>query len=62
MKNAVLWEVTFCGFVRTDVSGERSAPVIKVIRINKLRTELKNCVFWDVTPCASCNNRRFGRT
>jgi hypothetical protein len=23
---------------------------------------MKNCVFWDVTPCASCNNRRFGGT
>jgi hypothetical protein len=23
---------------------------------------LKNCIFWDVTPCGSCKNRRFGRT
>jgi hypothetical protein len=22
---------------------------------------LKNAVFWDVTPCGSCKNRRFGR-
>jgi hypothetical protein len=22
----------------------------------------KNCVFWDVTPCGSCTNRRFGGT
>jgi hypothetical protein len=21
---------------------------------------MKNVVFWDVTPCASCKNRRFG--
>jgi hypothetical protein len=21
---------------------------------------MKNFVFWDVTPCASCKNRRFG--
>jgi hypothetical protein len=21
---------------------------------------MKNCVFWDVTPCGSCKNRRFG--
>jgi hypothetical protein len=21
---------------------------------------MKNCVFWDVTPCGTCNNRRFG--
>jgi hypothetical protein len=23
---------------------------------------MKNAVFWDVTPCASCKNRRFGGT
>jgi hypothetical protein len=23
---------------------------------------VKNAVFWDVTPCGSCNNRRFGGT
>jgi hypothetical protein len=21
---------------------------------------MKNAAFWDVTPCDSCNNRRFG--
>jgi hypothetical protein len=21
---------------------------------------MKNCVFWDVTPCGSCKNRCFG--
>jgi hypothetical protein len=21
---------------------------------------MKNCVFWDVTPCGSCKNRHFG--
>jgi hypothetical protein len=25
-------------------------------------TILKNGVFWDVTPCGPCNNRRFGGT
>jgi hypothetical protein len=23
---------------------------------------MKNCVFWDVTPCGSCKNRLFGGT
>jgi hypothetical protein len=23
---------------------------------------MKNTVFWDVTPCGSCKNRRFGGT
>jgi hypothetical protein len=26
----------------------------------KVKVELKNGVFWDVTPCGSCKNRRFG--
>jgi hypothetical protein len=25
-------------------------------------SETKNGVFWDVTPCGSCKNRRFGGT
>jgi hypothetical protein len=28
----------------------------------RLQEELKNGVFWDVTPCGSCKNRRFGGT
>jgi hypothetical protein len=27
-----------------------------------IRLNQKNGVFWDVTPCGSCNNRRFGGT
>jgi hypothetical protein len=27
---------------------------------HKSHLALKNCVFWHVTPCGSCNNRRFG--
>jgi hypothetical protein len=23
---------------------------------------MKNVIFWDVTPCGSCKNRRFGGT
>jgi hypothetical protein len=23
---------------------------------------MKNAVFWDITPCVSCKNRRFGGT
>jgi hypothetical protein len=29
---------------------------------NKQRNSLKNGVFWVVTPCGSCKNRRFGGT
>jgi hypothetical protein len=30
-------------------------------RINRIRN-LKNAVFWDVTPCGSCKNRHFEET
>jgi hypothetical protein len=30
--------------------------------IRKLDLFPKNCVFWDVKPCGSCKNRRFGGT
>jgi hypothetical protein len=74
--------------VRTDVSEELSASIIRVTEIGELGTTLavtsnrrtlrrnsasvrfevftavtmKNGVFWDVTPCGSCKNRRFGGT
>jgi hypothetical protein len=25
-------------------------------------SDMKNAFFWDVTPCGSCKNRRFGGT
>jgi hypothetical protein len=48
--------------VRTDVSEEPSASFIRATGIGELGTTLKNGVFWDVTPCGSCKNRRFGGT
>jgi hypothetical protein len=50
--------------VRTDVSEELSASFIRVNKISELGTKLylKNGVFWDVTPCGSCKNRRFRGT
>jgi hypothetical protein len=52
------------GLVRADVSEERITSIIKVTRTGNLGTMLavKNGVFWDVTPCGSCKNRRFGGT
>jgi hypothetical protein len=28
----------------------------------QLYHQVKNGVFWDITPCGSCKNRRFGGT
>jgi hypothetical protein len=36
MKNGVFWDVTQCGFVRTDVTEELSAIFIRVTRIGEL--------------------------
>jgi hypothetical protein len=47
--------------VRTDDSEESGASFIRVTRIGELGTTLKTGVFWDVTPCGSCKNRRFGQ-
>jgi hypothetical protein len=38
MKNGVFWDVTPCGSVRTDVSEELSASIIRVTRIGELGT------------------------
>jgi hypothetical protein len=41
---------------------------IRYKKFNNVRFEvftavtMKNGVFWDVTPCGSCKNRRFGGT
>jgi hypothetical protein len=41
---------------------------VKLKTVNYVRFEvfaavtMKNAVFWDVTPCRSCKNRRFGGT
>jgi hypothetical protein len=41
MKNAILWDVTPCGYcVRTDVSEELSASIIGVTEIGELGTAL----------------------
>jgi hypothetical protein len=31
-------------------------------KCHKIRVDMKNGVFWDVTPCGSCKKRRFGGT
>jgi hypothetical protein len=28
----------------------------------ELKNDLKNSIFWEVTQCGSCKNRRFGGT
>jgi hypothetical protein len=51
MKNGVFWDVTPCAFVRTDVSKEPDASVIRVTRIVELGT----------TQAATSNRRTLRR-
>jgi hypothetical protein len=48
--------------VRTVLSEELSASIISVTTICEQGKTLKNGIFWVVTPCGSCKNRRFGGT
>jgi ribosome-associated translation inhibitor RaiA len=48
--------------VRADVSEQLIAFIMRVERISKLGTALKNGIFWNVTPCGSHKNQRFGVT
>jgi hypothetical protein len=32
----------------------------RMFQMNAKHQKLKNAAFWDVTPCGSCKNRRFG--
>jgi hypothetical protein len=58
-----------CGFVRFAENGNcviiwksgRRMSTRGLRRITNKQT-MKNGVFWDVTPCISCKNRRFGGT
>jgi hypothetical protein len=36
MKNAMIWDVTLCGYVRTEVLEEFNASIIRVKRIGEL--------------------------
>jgi hypothetical protein len=40
VKNAVFWDVTPCGSIRTDVSEELTAPIMRMTRIGELETAL----------------------
>jgi hypothetical protein len=42
------------------VLGEVESPLLQVR--HSTYSPAKNGVFWDVTPCGSCKNRRFGGT
>jgi hypothetical protein len=51
---------------RTLVSLSQRNPETKITSTEVVRFEvfraltMKNTIFWDVTPCGSCRNRRFG--
>jgi hypothetical protein len=75
MKGVVLWDVTSCDSYKSRYFGgtyrlHHQGDKIRRARnnVSSVRFEvftavtMKNGVFWDVTPCGSCKNRRFGGT
>jgi hypothetical protein len=44
----------------TPVTEEQNSFCVRFEVVTALT--MKNDVFWDVTPCGSCKNRRFGGT
>jgi hypothetical protein len=46
----------------TDKSKFRFRANNRTGHFMKIEEFLKNGAFWDVTPCGSCKNRRFGGT
>jgi hypothetical protein len=65
-RDCVLKEILLLKFHITFSSAIHEAMASQFLEIEgKLRTVeelsiMKNAVFWDVTPCGSCKNRRFG--
>jgi hypothetical protein len=55
------WE---CNIYRgADVGLSHTVVTANVVRFEGFTAvTVKNRVFWDVTPCGSCENRRFGGT
>jgi hypothetical protein len=65
MKNIVFWDIK-TQFVnhRRHITSPLQGPTGEWYVRFEVFTALtkKNAVFWDVTPCGSCRNRRFGGT
>jgi hypothetical protein len=49
-------------FTRTTRSKNPEDTILHSHRRENLKSYMKNGVFWVVTPCGSCKNRRFGGT
>jgi hypothetical protein len=55
------WQHGWCAHFCSDMS--EASRVIICLRFEVFTAvTIKNGVFWDITPCGSCKNRRFGRT
>jgi hypothetical protein len=58
------WNVTTILFSLHQIAYTRRSPLANHTARFEVFTAvtMKNDVFWDVTPCGSCKNRRFGGT
>jgi hypothetical protein len=65
MKNVVFWDIKtqFVLHRRHITSLLQISASLWDVRFEVFTTvTMKNGAFWDVTPCGSCKNRRFGGT
>jgi hypothetical protein len=65
MKNAVFWDIKtqFIAQWRHIMSPLQSSAGKYYVRIEVFTAvTMKNAISWEVTPCGSCKNRRFGGT
>jgi hypothetical protein len=47
----------------TKETSAEECPLLMYVRFEVFAAlTMKNGVFWDVTPCGSCKNRRYGGT
>jgi hypothetical protein len=63
MKNGVFWDIkTEFVLHRRHITSPLQSPASKCyVRLEVFTAvTMKNVVFWDVTPCDSCKNRRYG--
>jgi hypothetical protein len=65
MKNVVFWDMkTQFVLQRRHITSPLHSKACQFYVRFEVSTAvtMRNAVFWDVTPCSSCKNRRFGKT
>jgi hypothetical protein len=64
MKNIVSWDIELSSYLTGDITSPLQSPAGQCyVRFEVFTAAtMNNTVFWDVTSCGSCKNRRFEET